>query len=731
MNYIRKHWHGELSLAISFWVNFFLINVTGGLLCSWFSQNSPIKHPVIVARVLVFYIIFTLGIVPWQTVGLWRACNRHVAVNGRAFWARTAQVNVILSLVVTLGSIISFWEIYKAHYQIGFEKDTITAYTLTLKNIDSLIHLEGGLSFGVSKDVAALLKDHSDIKGIIIDSVGGRIYEGRELSKLILIYCLDTYSLKGCYSASTIAFISGEKRFLGTGANLGFHQYRVVEGDLDRFVNMKKEQEEDLRIFKRKGVKKEFLEKLYDTSHEDVWYPTIDELLSAGVIHGVVNPSDLTPVEYQESIEDVIFKEIFLDTLVGRTIQKYEPKVFEQIITDMEEQFKKGATRIELQQTGANHIKTLAERLIPMSSDETLIRFVQNLVDTLRKLVEKDPILCLKYIYPQQYGAFVFSEYLSHDELELANDVFRNIIIDAYEKESQPIDIEAAELQMQKILLELGDGVEYFDIDFKKLQNSENYKRHCDARIRFFDLILAEDRRISANILRYIFTQNESDGSKYDGDIVDGKKHGHGTYTWPGGDIYVGEWRDNMATGGWYYSPDGSKKWAYTDSQGEWKYQSGADREHKPTIEKQPITKHKQQRYELKVINGDKVVIDHTTGLMWHQTGSSKGMKWKKAKKWVKKLNGEGLLSRAEKGFAGYNDWRFPTVEEASSLLESSTKNGILYIDSVFDDEQSIIWTGDKFGSDGARTVDFVSGCVSWYNVRKSKCHIRPVRSGN
>lgn len=44
-------------------------------------------------------------------------------------------------------------------------------------------------------------------------------------------------------------------------------------------------------------------------------------------------------------------------------------------------------------------------------------------------------------------------------------------------------------------------------------------------------------------------------------------------------------------------------------------------------------------RYEDKSVNGDSVVTDHATGLMWHQSGSGKGMVWNEAKQWVKDLN--------------------------------------------------------------------------------------------
>ncbi len=124
-------------------------------------------------------------------------------------------------------------------------------------------------------------------------------------------------------------------------------------------------------------------------------------------------------------------------------------------------------------------------------------------------------------------------------------------------------------------------------------------------------------------------------------------------------------------------------------------------------------------RYGLKEINGDQVVIDHTTGLMWHQPGSDENMEWEDAKKWVRELN--------VRGHAGYSNWRLPTVEEATSLLEPGESNG-LFIDPVFSNYQEWIWTGDEYGSEGAWGVYFGGGLVFWVNL-DSEFYVRPVRS--
>ncbi len=140
--------------------------------------------------------------------------------------------------------------------------------------------------------------------------------------------------------------------------------------------------------------------------------------------------------------------------------------------------------------------------------------------------------------------------------------------------------------------------------------------------------------------------------------------------------------------------------------------------------------------YELISIKGDNVVIDYSTGLMWHQSGSNEHMswlsenffgleytsRWNKPEQWLKKLN--------ERGYAGYHDWRLPTLEEAISLLGSSKNNSGLHIDPVFSDKQRWIWTGDKYNAGAVWAVTFDYGGVDSYGVHSRGNYVRPVRTG-
>lgn len=128
-----------------------------------------------------------------------------------------------------------------------------------------------------------------------------------------------------------------------------------------------------------------------------------------------------------------------------------------------------------------------------------------------------------------------------------------------------------------------------------------------------------------------------------------------------------------------------------------------------------------QHQYENVKRSGAKLVIDHATDLTWQQGGSEKRMNFADAQQYVAQLNREK--------FAGYSDWRLPTLEEAMSLMEPEKRNGDLCIDPVFDQNQRWIWTADQAASGGAWVVGFDYGGCSHYYVHYYT-NVRAVRSG-
>lgn len=97
-------------------------------------------------------------------------------------------------------------------------------------------------------------------------------------------------------------------------------------------------------------------------------------------------------------------------------------------------------------------------------------------------------------------------------------------------------------------------------------------------------------------------------------------------------------------------------------------------------------------------------VLDSTTGLMWQKTDShhdrKKGMNWYEALEYVDSKN-------AEK-FAGYNDWRLPTLDELRQLWDSKrpvkSKDGEpIGLPEVFASGGSYyLWTGTERNLDNA-----------------------------
>jgi hypothetical protein len=294
MSYIRNHWQGKHSLLWSLWLNLLLIR-TLILFSDQFTLPPYISTRAEALTATIIYCVLCHGIVyPWQVVGLLRSIKRHEGEVASSAWAWVAYLAIIASLVFTLlGIAFSFQSLtpdkFTVENPLALEEARAKQYSLTIGPDGKRIYLSGIFALGITDKLSALLKQNPQVRDIVLSSDGGHVYEGRGAAHLIRARELNTYVHGICKSACATAFIGGKSRNIGRGAKLGFHQYGLELRFPIPLYDLEGEQKKDIEFFRRQGISEHFLNSVFDSSHEEIWYPSHTELLDAGIVHRIVD----------------------------------------------------------------------------------------------------------------------------------------------------------------------------------------------------------------------------------------------------------------------------------------------------------------------------------------------------------------------------------------------------------------------------------------------------------
>lgn len=302
IDYIRAHWQGRQSLAWSFWVN------VAAVAAVIYGIQTRIRPPTVTDPETAYILnglllaVSLLVILPWQVVGTLRACKQYQQDGGTMALALGSYVGLAVLLMFTSSAVFDVWQ---AVYRPGameeaneitverWARERASRYTLKVSEDGTRVILKGSIELGVTRVMRTLLAGEPKVKVIELHSAGGHIYEGRGLAQLVLSRKLDTHAPRICASACVTIFVAGKDRSIGPGARIGFHQYALRSTYGTPFDLGKEEQEKDRAFFAARGVDPAFLSRIFDKSHDDIWYPPTEDLLAARVVHRIArNPAE-------------------------------------------------------------------------------------------------------------------------------------------------------------------------------------------------------------------------------------------------------------------------------------------------------------------------------------------------------------------------------------------------------------------------------------------------------
>ena len=184
---------------------------------------------------------------------------------------------------------------------------TIEGNTLTLDMTVAApgYDFDGGLDKYDETEIISYLFDHPEINTLRVTGPGGYGPAGRAISDYLIQNSINTEAFGECYSACARIFLGGKSRMLASGATLGFHRPWIVKESEKRFYEANRIKErweeefdyvpwiydvaigdvvEGITFLRSRGVDMDFILKIYSTGSYDMWEPSREELLEAGVL---------------------------------------------------------------------------------------------------------------------------------------------------------------------------------------------------------------------------------------------------------------------------------------------------------------------------------------------------------------------------------------------------------------------------------------------------------------
>ncbi|HEV6966496.1 hypothetical protein [Roseateles sp.] len=284
--YFARHWHGEMSLVRSYWVNNIVVatplafGLTG--LMSWISVKGDSLQVSAIVLLLGLPLLMSLDV--WCLVGAWRSAAHYLREGGSALWGWLARITLALGALQLVASVLfGFLPNLGEYWQMARGIDPLGHATLSLSPDGRSLRLDGVIGMGDAARLQAVLAGEAarGLKRVELTSPGGRVHEAEKMAAALKQRGYESRAVGTCASACTLVFLGGHPRQLTPGARLGFH--RASTGTYNPVFEELANQQLAV-TYRDLGLPDSMIDTTLRTPSRSMWFAPREELLSHALI---------------------------------------------------------------------------------------------------------------------------------------------------------------------------------------------------------------------------------------------------------------------------------------------------------------------------------------------------------------------------------------------------------------------------------------------------------------
>jgi uncharacterized protein YqcC (DUF446 family) len=215
-----------------------------------------------------------------------------------------------------------------------------------------------------------------------------------------------------------------------------------------------------------------------------------------------VVPALTLPHELERAERELLTMPLF------QALKQHDLATYNAFMAELKEGLKQGTKEADLIARLKPRMEQMVQKRVPVASDQAVVKYMSVMTREMRELRRQDPLLCYKFMFPQQYGAINIKDHVPKELMDADLAALTDVIkTSAEQPQPAPKQVEVA----PDLDVAIGQLQQKHQEDVAVLQNLQapevDKAKGCEVTADLYEIIIALPPDRNGRLLRYLLSQ--------------------------------------------------------------------------------------------------------------------------------------------------------------------------------------------------------------------------------